>query len=57
MIIGKKDADGEKYWLGVPGIYHEREKMAARMYGFEKFEGKRPSYRVGDLGFYLITVE
>lgn len=57
LIIGKKDSDSEEYWLGVPGIYHEREKMAARMYGFEKFEGRKTSYRVGDLGFYLITVE
>lgn len=57
LILGRKDADSEEYWLGVPGIYHEREKMAARMYGFEKFEGKKPKYRVGDLGYYLISVE
>ena len=56
IIFPKKDADGE-YWLGVPGIYHEREKMAARMYGFEKFEGTKKEYRVGDMGYYLITVE
>jgi len=57
LILGKKDVDSEEYWLGVPGIYHEREKMAARMYGFEKFEGAKPGYVVGDLGYYLITVE
>lgn len=56
IIFPKKDRNGE-YWLGVPGIYHEREKMAARMYGFEKFEGTKKEYRVGDLGYYLITVE
>ena len=57
LILGRKDEDSEEYWLGVPGIYHEREKMAARMYGFEKFEGRTPKYRVGDLGYYLISVE
>lgn len=56
IIFPKKDSDGE-FWLGVPGIYHEREKMAARMYGFEKFEGTKKEYRVGDMGYYLITVE
>jgi len=57
LILGKKEEGSEEYWLGVPGIYHEREKMAARMYGFEKFEGAKTRYGVGDLGYYLITVE
>lgn len=57
LILGKKEIDSEEYWLGVPGIYHEREKMAARMYGFEKFEGTKRNYGVGDLGYYLITVK
>lgn len=57
LVLGKKGEDSEEYWLGVPGIYHEREKMAARMYGFEKFEGAKPRYGIGDLGYYLITVE
>ena len=56
IIWPKKDSENE-LWLGVPGIYHEREKMAARMFGFEKFEGTKKEYRVGDLGYYLITVE
>lgn len=57
LILGKKTDEEEKYWLGVPGIYHEREKMAARMYGFEKFEGKQRNYGVGDQGYYLISAE
>ena len=57
LILGKKDNKEDQYWLGVPGIYHEREKMAARMYGFEKFEGAKPNYGVGDLGYYLISAE
>lgn len=57
LIICKKADNENEFWLGVPGIYHEREKMAARMFGFEKFEGTTQDYRVGDLGYYLITVE
>ena len=56
IIFPKKDSENE-FWLGVPGIYHEREKMAARMFGFEKFEGTKKGYQVGDMGYYLITVE
>ncbi len=57
LILGKKGGNSEEYWLGVPGIYHEREKMAARMYGFEKFEGAKPRYGAGDLGYYLISAK
>ncbi len=57
LILGKKGGNSEEYWLGVPGIYHEREKMAARMYGFEKFEGAKSRYGAGDLGYYLISAK
>lgn len=57
LILGRKEEGSSEYWLGVPGIYHDREKMAARMYGFEKFEGAKQGYRIGDKGYYLITVE
>ena len=56
VIICKKENCEDEFCLGVPGIYHEREKMAARMFGFEKFEGTKPKYKTGDLGYYLITV-
>lgn len=29
--------DGDKMWLGVPGIYHEKEKLAAMSFGFPEF--------------------
>ena len=57
LIIFKKKDEAEEYWLGVPGIYHEREKMAARMFGFEKFEAKNKEYKTGDLGYYLVAVK
>ena len=57
LILFKKKEEPEMFWLGVPGIYHEREKMAARMFGFEKFEAKNKDYKTGDLGYYLVTVK
>ncbi len=29
--------DGEGFWLGVPGIFHEREARAAKSFGFPRF--------------------
>ena len=29
--------DGDKIWIGVPGIYHENEKSAANAFGFSEF--------------------
>ena len=57
MILFHKKDEPDMYWLGVPGIYHEREKMAARMFGFEKFEAPNKEYKTGDLGYYLVTVK
>lgn len=57
LILFRKKDDSNEYWLGVPGIYHEREKMAARMFGFEKFESANKDYKTGDLGYYLVTVK
>ena len=57
LILFRKKDDLSEYWLGVPGIYHEREKMAARMFGFEKFDSANKDYKTGDLGYYLVTVK
>lgn len=29
--------DGDKIWIGVPGIYHEKEQAAANAFGFPEF--------------------
>lgn len=29
--------DGDKVWIGVPGIYHEKERAAANAFGFPEF--------------------
>ena len=58
-IILKKEqyGDMEKYYVGVPGTYFDREKQVAVMFGFENFEGKNDSAMQGDYGYYLIPTE
>lgn len=54
-----------KYYLGVPGVYYEREKRIAQMFGFEGFdigearmcrEEERQAYE-GCFGYYMKQVE
>ncbi len=53
VILGK---EGE-YYLGVPGVYYEREKMVALMFGFEAFECASGKPETGEFGYYLRKVE
>lgn len=53
VILGKED----EYYLGVPGVFYEREKMVALMFGFEAFECPGGSAKAGDFGYYLRKVE
>lgn len=54
VILGK---EGETYYLGVPGVFYEREKMVALMFGFEAFECERGESKPGEFGYYLRKVE
>lgn len=47
----------EEYCLGVPGVFYEREKMVAQMFGFEAFECEGGDPKPGDFGYYLRKVE
>ena len=53
VILGKE----EDYYLGVPGVFYEREKMVAQMFGFEAFECPSGIVRAGEFGYYLRKVE
>lgn len=52
VILGKE----QDYYLGVPGVFYEREKMVALMFGFEAFECPGTA-RAGEFGYYLRKVE
>lgn len=58
IILGKKE-EGSKnvYYLGVPGVYYEREKMVAIMFGFEGFECGDKRASNGGFGYYMRRVE
>lgn len=62
IILGKRAEQDKEYYLGVPGTYHEREKMVAVMFGFEGFEvsGSKTGEKdiaPGSFGYYLRRVE
>lgn len=51
------DRNGFNYILGVPGIYHNREKFMAKMFGFENFKcAKRKAQRTGEFGYWYIPI-
>lgn len=58
IILGRKE-EGSKgvYYLGVPGVYYEREKMVAIMFGFEGFECGDKRASNGGFGYYMRRVE
>lgn len=53
VILGKEQG----YYLGVPGVFYEREKMVAQMFGFEAFECPGGHVKAGEFGYYLRKVE
>ena len=53
IILGKED----DFYLGVPGVYYEREKMVALMFGFEAFECNGGKAEPGKFGYYLRRVK
>lgn len=53
VILGKE----KEYYLGVPGVFYDREKMVAQMFGFEAFECPSGDVKAGEFGYYLRKVE
>ncbi|MBR5799480.1 MAG: hypothetical protein IKY23_05405 [Lachnospiraceae bacterium] len=60
LIVGKDRKAGNQsqlcHYLGVPGVFYEKEKMAAVMFGFEAFECNGP-VTIGKYGYYLRQIE
>ncbi|MBQ6806198.1 MAG: hypothetical protein IJO97_02055 [Lachnospiraceae bacterium] len=53
LILGKE----KDFYIGVPGVFYEREKMVALMFGFEAFECEGGVAEEGKFGYYLRKVE
>ena len=51
------DSYGCRYFIGVPGIYHNRERFMARMFGFELFKSiRKRELKQGDFGYWYIEI-
>ena len=51
------DKNGIQYILGVPGIYHNREKFMAKMFGFDFFKSiKRKELKTGEFGYWYTPI-
>ena len=57
VILGGLKEEKDKYYIGVPGVYYEQEKKAARMFGFVGFEGVEKIVENGSYGYYMIEVK
>lgn len=55
LMAARYIEDGaEKYVIGVPGEYHNNEKVMASMFGFGKFTGKEDE---GEEGYWCMNLE
>lgn len=58
VVLAKlKEGQEDIYYLGVPGVYFDREKQAALMFGFEGFEADSGKVTDGGFGYYMKKVE
>ena len=58
LILGKLiDNENAPFYLGVPGVYYDREKQAAQMFGFIGFESTEQPVQAGSYGYYMIEVK
>lgn len=58
LLLGRmKQGKNVQYYLGVPGVFYEKEKAAALFYGFESFEGAVTPAKEGSFGYYMKRVQ
>lgn len=58
LVLKKTNQHGEeKYYIGVPGNFYDREKQVAVMFGFEGFESMKEPASPGDYGYYMMRIE
>lgn len=58
LLLGRsRQGKNIQYYLGVPGVFYEKEKAAALFYGFESFEGAATPASEGSFGYYMKRVQ
>ena len=57
LLLGRQQQGRNfQYFLGVPGVFYEKEKAVALFYGFESFEGATTPAPEGSFGYYMKRV-
>lgn len=59
LIFAKQKKNGKiRYIVGIPGIYQNREKFMAQMFGFHDFKTvKRKEQKTGEFGYWLTPIK
>lgn len=58
LVLKRVESRNEdKYYIGVPGTFFDREKQVAVMFGFESFECMEEPAQTGDYGYYMMRIE
>ncbi len=57
ILVRETKMQPEKYYIGVPGNFYEKEKQVAVLFGFESFESKYEPAGTGDFGYYMVSVK
>ena len=58
LLLGRSSqGKNVQYYLGVPGVFYEKEKAAALFYGFESFESAVTPTPEGSFGYYMKRVQ
>ena len=54
IIFGEMEENGEKkYFIGVPGVFMNQERIMAAMFGFPEFRtAKVTEYKTGNFGYW-----
>ena len=54
IIFGKMEEKGEgRYFIGVPGVFMNQERVMAAMFGFPEFRtAKNTEYKTGNFGYW-----
>ncbi|MCM1570085.1 MAG: DUF6128 domain-containing protein [Roseburia sp.] len=56
VLCKRPSREGNRYYIGVPGNFYDKEKQVALLFGFESFEcGEEPA-QTGDYGYYMMRI-
>ena len=58
LLLRRQTREMAQYFVGVPGVYNEREQLMASMFGFQEFKVmKNPDVKKGSFGYWCRLLE